>query len=355
MKFLLHIGSPKAGSSFLQTLCALSRAELAAAGVFFPHGTAHDEAAMQQGRISGGNAWALARQISAGRWTEVEHSLTRASKTAAAQNCDRVLLSSEWLLGSLAHGKRLEEFVAVLRQSGGHTLELFLLLREPVGQLISHYRHRAKSGALYDLKTWTERDYLLPSRLGSIRRQLEATGVAITVRAYSKAPGVLQQMFFSDWLGVPLPTQASDQLVNPSLSLSELVLLRQLRAKHPGLVPFLYERLSAVDPALKSEVPAMQDYAHRVASRAVAQYAEEWHYWNAVLPENERFDIHGPDQPAGPEPAELLLSAAQWDVLVALMADATRPRFVLALLWTAQIRPLLARAKRALLRSAPRR
>ena len=303
---------------------------------------------MRHGRISGGNALILARDVAAERWNNVTRCLEGAAEKALAERCDRVLLSSEWFLGGLAHGNRLERLRELLGSLGDHALELLLILRDPVEQLISHYRHRAKSGEVRDLKTWAERDYLLPNRLSALRRQLDATGTAITVRGYAKAPGSLERAFFSDWLEVPIPADGRNLLVNPSLSLSELVLIRQLRAARPSLVPFLYERLLAVDPAEKSESQAMKDYAAQVAAHAVARHAQEWQKWNALLPEPERLRI--PEQPGlpGPEPKELVLSAVQWNVLTELIADASRPGFLLNLFWAAQLRPALGRIKRLL-------
>ena len=349
MKILFHIGSPKAGSSFLQTLCARSRTELAAVGIHFPVGTPHDEECMLSGRISAGNALHLAHFVREGKWDSAGQWLERAAGKAAAQRCDRILLSSEWLLGSLAHQDRLAEFSLRLEQLGYGSPEFLLVLRDPVGQFISLYKHRAKSGTVGSIDVWSVNGYDLPHRLTSIREQLETSGCTLTVRGYGKAPGSLENVFFADWLGVPVPNGNSNLLVNPSLSLSELVLLRQLREARPGLVPFLYERLLAVDPSVKTEGSAMQAHARQVAVHAVARHAEEWRHWNRFLPEAERFIMPEPEHEPGPEPAELVLSSTQWAVLMSLLADATRPRFLLGLLWASRLRPALARIKRAVM------
>lgn len=300
---------------------------------------------MQAGRISAGNAVMLARAIAAGRWDTVQSLLYRAADQAQAEDCDRVLFSSEWLLGSLAQPGALQNLVKAIRSKAGHDLELFLILREPVAQLISHYQHRAKSGLTGDLQAWAEQDYLLPRRLGALRQQLEVSDIGIVVRGYVKAQGSLEQQFFADWLGLRAPLNQPGRLVNPSLSLSELILLRRLRPKCPSLVPVLYERFLAVDPALKTEAPAMLAYAESVAGHAVARCAEEWQWWNARLPEPERFAITEPTEQPGPEPTDLTLSSAQWLVLVDLLADVIRPRFLLRLFWGSNLRPRLARLK----------
>ncbi|TVQ29089.1 MAG: hypothetical protein EA370_15775 [Wenzhouxiangella sp.] len=349
MKFLLHIGSPKAGSSFLQTLCARSRAQLVAGGIHFPVGTPHDEESMLGGRISAGNALHLARFVREGRWAKAEQWLQRAAEAAQAQDCDRILLSSEWLLGALAHDERLVELTRRLGAMGNHTVELLLVLRDPVGQFISLYKHRAKSGTVGSIDAWAQTGYDLPKRLSGIRGQIDVSGAELVVRAYGKESGALERLFFEDWLGMAVPAGTDNLLVNPSLSLSELVLLRKLRARHPGLVPYLYERLLAVDPAMKLEGQAMQDHARKVATHAVAGYAREWQQWNERLPQPERFAIPESGEKPGSEPEQLELSAAQLGVLMELLADAVRPGFGLQVFWSWRLRPLLGRIKRVVL------
>ena len=304
---------------------------------------------MLAGRISAGNALHLARFVREGQWEHVGKWLKKAVSTAEGRDCDRILLSSEWFLGSLAHQERLVEFSRWLVQRGHHAPELLLVLRDPVGQFISLYKHRAKSGTVGSIGVWSKAGYDLPQRLGRIRRQLEASDATLVVRGYGKAPGALEQVFFSDWLGVSVPAEAASLVVNPSLTLSELVLIRQLQVARPSLVPYLYDRLLSVDPELKSEGAAMQEYSRQVAAHSVGQHAEEWRYWNELLPATERFSMPESVREPEPEPAELVLSAVQWEALMALLADGARPHFMLRLFWTSQLRPVLARVKRVVL------
>lgn len=304
---------------------------------------------MLDGRISAGNALHLAQYVRAGKWDHAEHWLQRVVKEARDRCCDRILLSSEWLLGSLAQRTRLVEFCQRLERLGDLSLELLLVLRDPVGQFVSLYKHRAKSGTAGSIDAWAEKGYDLPDRLAGIRSQIGDCDATLVVRGYGKENGALANLFFKDWLGVAVPAGASNLLVNPSLSLSELVLLRQLHVRHPGLVPFLYERLLIVDPALKIEGSAMQTHARQVANHAVARYAEEWRHWNDRLPDTERFAIPEACSQPGSEPKELSLSTTQWDVLMALLADSLRPEFVIRLLWNWRLRPTLGRIRRVVL------
>lgn len=303
---------------------------------------------MQKGRISAGNALHLARLLGDKSWPEVERWLGAAADAARAHQCDRVLLSSEWLLSALACEDGLSRLSACLKKLGDHSLELLLILRDPEGQLISLYKHRAKAGTLGPIDLWVEEGYELPERLEGLRQQVDSSGVPLVVRGYGKERGSLAKLFFEDWLDVGVPEASNGLLVNPSLSLSELVLLRRLQAQHPGLVPFLYERLVAIEPSMKREGRAMQDHARQVAAYAVASHVEEWRQWNALLPEDERFALPEPVPRPGPEPAQLELSATQLWVVMDLLADAVRLPLRMQLFWNWQLRPLLARVKRVL-------
>lgn len=312
-------------------------------------GTPYDEACMQRGRISAGNALHLARFLHENKWVEAENWLRAAAESARASQCDRVLLSSEWLLAALAHDDSLDQLSSCIQRVGRYSIEILLIMRDPEGQLVSLYKHRAKSGTTPSIDSWVRDGYDLPERLSSLRRQVAGSGVSLVVRGYGKEKGSLARLFFQEWLNVSVPEAPNALLVNPSLSLSELVLLRRLRASHPGLVPFLYERLLAIEPSMKVEGQAMQEHARQVAAHTVSKHVEEWRSWNAMLPETERFALPESQPTLGPEPAQLELSTTQVGVLMELLADAVKPRLRLQLFWSWRLRPFLARVKRLLL------
>jgi len=310
---------------------------------------------MLAGRISAGNTLHLAKHIRNEHWDAAEKWLRGAADEARALKCDRVLLSSEWLLEALAPGDRMVELTRRLKQRNGSFVEFLLVLREPVGQLVSLYKHRAKRGTTGSIDTWVEHGYDLPRRLAGIRCQVEVSDVPLTVRGYGTESGALERLFFTDWLGVPVPGDSTNLRVNPSLSLSELVLLRQLNSHHPGLVPYFYERLVEIPLDLKREGQEMLEHARRVAVQSVVRHADEWACWNDLLPSGERFDLPEPGPRPGVEPNSLELSAAQLSAVMHLLSDALGLRLRLQVLWTWRLRPVLARIKRVFLPGLSRR
>ena len=71
---------------------------------------------MLAGRISAGNTLHLAKHIRNENWAAAEKWLRRAGDEAQALDCDRVLLSSEWLLEALALDDRMLELTGRLEQ-----------------------------------------------------------------------------------------------------------------------------------------------------------------------------------------------------------------------------------------------
>lgn len=345
LDMFLHIGCAKAGSSYLQVAAACSRNGLADNGVWFPFGSWHDERRMRAGQISAGNARLLAEAISRDDRRGVVRLVTEALDRAKSRDCSRILMSSEWLLGALSRPDRLGMLDEVLAESGIDESNLLLILRDPVSQLISHYKHRAKRGTVGSIRDWSRNDYALPDRLAGIRRALPNTRLQMTVRGYSKRPGAIAKGLFEDWLGVPIRSRPDDTQVNPSLTLSELALIRHVAALRPGLVADLYERLLAIDPSAKTESPEILAHAQSVAAQAVAASAAEWRHWNEWLPEDERLDIPLDAPESGPEPDTAVFSTAQSGALMELLADLSRPRFLLSLTWCQRLRPALARIR----------
>jgi len=310
---------------------------------------------MVAGRISAGNTLHLAKHIRKGQWPAAEKWLARAAEEARARDCDRVLLSSEWLLEALSSNDRMVELTRRLKQSDAYSVGYLLVVREPVGQLISLYKHRAKRGTTGSIDAWVGQGYDLPRRLAGIRRQVDAEGIPLVVRGYGKQNRALESVFFEDWLGMPVPKDCSTKPVNPSLSLSELVLLRQLNARHPGLVPYLYDRLLEIPPDRKREGRDMLEHARQVAVQSVSRYREEWDRWNKMLPPGERFDLSEAEREPGAEPAVLELSAEQLYAVMQLLGDALGYRLRLQVLWSWRLRPVLARIKQTLFPGLSRR
>lgn len=343
----LHLGAEKTGTSFLQYLCTLNRDLLLRQGVYFPFGTPHDERSMRNGRISAGNGRELARMVEACDWQRVQGWFEAAIDQSRKYCCREMLISSEQLLAPLAAPGAFAHFVRALQTYRVGKVSLLLVLRHPAGQLVSLYKHRAKGGRVGRIREWVKHGYLLPNHLAELRQCIESAGVELCVRAYTRRPGGLEHLFFRDWLGLECEVSGETAEVNPSLSLSELELVRLLHTRRPELVPFVHERLSMLPRVEKVQVKALEIHARAVADSSVWQYREEWQQWNAVLPEGEQLSIPArpPDIPEYPQ--DFGFSGRQIDELATLLVEAASFRFLLKLIWRSRIRPALGRIARA--------
>jgi len=181
------------------------------------------------------------------------------------------------------------------------------------------------------------------------REQADTLGISLTVRSYSRTPGMLERRFFEDWLGVPVPNVAMPSAVNPSLTLSELALIRQMAQTRPALVESLYSALIDIPTEDKVQGEAMERYSRAVAAAAVARHRDEWQAWNERLPGGEQLVIPDAPDEIPPRPQELGFSEVQLAAIAAVLGRAATPGFVAGLAWRQGLRPRLGRLKRAVL------
>ena len=302
---------------------------------------------MRSGRISAGNGRVLARKVAGADWRAVENWFAAATSDARKRGCKGLLVSSEELLAPLAMPGSFERFVEALTRSGVNDVSLLLVLRDPASQLLSLYKHRAKDGSVGRIADWVAEGYLLPKHLAALRRQLQSSDIKLLVRAYRRGSDGLERLFFRDWLELEGKMVDGASEVNPSLSLSELELVRLMHRRRPELVAVLHERLSAVSRTEKVQGRALECHARAVAEQTVRQHGEEWQRWNELLPEGERLEIPGSTPEIPPFPNELAFSGRQLDAIAGFLGETVTLKFLAQLIWRSRIRPGLGRVARA--------
>lgn len=352
MEFCLHIGTEKTGSSALQTMAALGRPALAKAGVFFAAGWPHDEACMARGQISAGNARLPAKALAAGDRGALRSMLEGIVRDAKAAGAGRVLLSSEWLLPALREEGSFDLLSQALNEAGVQSCRFLVILRSPPDQLVSLYKHRAKAGTAGDIASWCETGYDLPAQLSGFRKQAEAANADLTVRGYRRDNGGIERQFFGDWLGVAQPEVAMPGVVNPSLTLPELALLRHLAKSRPALVEPAYAALAALPVKSKTGGAAISDYAAALAVKATSRHADEWAAWISKLPEDERFEIAPPPETEPVKPDELSFTEAQLHTIAGVMAESQTARHAARQIWR-RVKPALSHLRHSARKLSP--
>jgi len=346
LKLLIHAGTEKTGSSHIQTICVNGRGQLEASGVYLPTGVPRHESRMAAGLVSAGNAFPLVASVHHSDWASVQGQLAGHIEGARDRHCETVLLTSELFLPYFRANDAWLNLLKVARGVGFSVTEILVVLRRPTEQLVSLYKHRAKSGTAGTVKVWCQNGYELPADLGRLRRQAESAEVPITGRQYTREQGGLERIFFKDFLRISIPQVDIPGSVNPSLSLSELALIRQMAELRPELVPNLYEVLLQVPAKDKAADRVQENFAAAVAAQAVAAHADEWAAWNALLPDGEELEI--PETPAqiSEPPTELEFSEAQLEAISHLLARAATPGFIAETFWRSLLRPGLGRLAR---------
>ena len=330
MKLYLHIGTEKTGSSYLQTLAAMNRDILLKNGVWFPT-AGKRERQLLAGEISAGNAQPLADALNKKQGQLVNALVKEWKKEAEERACKACLLSNELLLLAVSKPSTLRFLVDLIRQEFQST-SVLLMLRDPVDQALSLFKHRAKSGTAPDIEQWPQTSYYYGEALKSFFSSMEETEIQLNCRKYGKQGGYLEKIFFKDWLGIENKLEKPDKRVNPSLSISELLLIKQLRQKSQWLPYFLYAKLQTIPACEKAKETRLTEYYKAILSKHLAQYHEVWNQCNQYLPDGEK--LKPPEQNTekfSKEDKEMTFSEMQGRVLTEFIRDATQPTFKIRL------------------------
>jgi len=276
MKIYLHIGTEKTGSSFIQSYLANNRKMLLEHGIFFPT-AGKREADMKAGRISPGNASKLNDFLDNAQWNSASMWLNQIKTEAENKNCDKVLLSNEILIKTFSKKNVLAEFIKLCNAIGLECQDLLLLIREPVSQALSLYKHRSKRGAMLPVKEWLKTQYILHDCLDSFYTILEKTSsLALKQYPYSKNSDYLIDVCINKWLNLNEDIRVKDQNVNPSLTLSELNVLSQIKKKDRFLALTFYNRMIKIDSREKADDKSYKENISFQINNHLAAYNDLW-------------------------------------------------------------------------------
>ncbi len=328
MHLWLHIGTEKTGSSYLQTLLGLNRPQLAQAGIHFPN-AGKLEQALLNGQISAGNGQDLHGALAAEAYETTRQILTRHYADAQRAGMEQVVISNELLLSVFATASCLSRFLEICRAIGFTEIKLLLVLRDPIDQALSLYKHRAKGGNTPEIEDWVQEKYYYGGWLQDFLAHISQFGVELSVRRYSRKPGLLEGALFVDWLGIDPPAERGKQVVNPSLSLSELFFIRELRRCRPALVDEFYQRMLAIPKAKKVDDHRLESHYRQVLNDYLLQYDAVWQTCNDWLPAGEALQLPEPIAAEARQSSQdkvLVFSEAQAKVMASLMAESLEPK-----------------------------
>jgi hypothetical protein len=290
MKLYLHIGTEKTGSSHLQSMSAINRTILQQNGIWFPSEGKND-ALLVKGEISAGNAQSLTDALHTNNLSACESFVAQRVEETIQKSCHSLFLSNELLLIALAKDNKLNQFVSMLKKMGISDVKFLLFLRDPVNHALSLYKHRAKNGNALDIEEWPKKHYVYGGALVSFLEQAQLEKINLETRKFSKEKGALEKILFKEWLNIQEDLIPPPKIVNPSLSLSELILLKKVRQHQPYLVNVLYGNLIKINKKDKCENSSIEQYHKQSLSNQIVNYRRTWKICNQFLPVDEKIAI----------------------------------------------------------------
>ena len=290
MKLLIHFGIYKAGSSYLQHICASKRDYLIANNIYFPE--SKEDEKMKKGLISKGNADGLDLAFKEEDPSKISKILQQWYNIAESKNCNAVLISAEALVHQLAGQHQLNLIVNSASSTGYTGVNAMGFFRDLADHALSTYKHRAKSGAIPDYKHWVNNVYETPKLLENLASVIiNNQDIKWTLRKFKKDSNFLKQAFFKDWLEIEVPDFQTRPNVNESLSLSEVKVMNHIRKIYPNVTDYFYEGFKNLPKKDKADDKDLEAYVLNYFAKNLAQHDKSIQNINTYFTKNEQLVV----------------------------------------------------------------
>ena len=290
MKLLIHFGIYKAGSSYLQHICASKRDYLIANNIYFPE--SKEDQKMKKGLISKGNADGLDSAFKKEDPSKISKILQQWYNIAESKNCNIVLISAEALVHQLAEQRKLNLIVNSANTIGYTEIRAMGFFRDLADHALSTYKHRAKSGAIPDYKHWVNNVYETPKLLENLASVIiNNQDIKWTLRKFKKDSNFLKQAFFKDWLEIEVPGFQTRPNVNESISLSEVKVMNHIRKIYPNVTDYFYEGFKNLPKKDKADDEDLDAYVLSSFAKNLAQHDKNIQNINTYFAKNEQLVV----------------------------------------------------------------
>ncbi|MCB0214439.1 MAG: hypothetical protein KDJ52_34185 [Anaerolineae bacterium] len=287
---------------------------------------------MLRGDISAGNAQVLTDALEQGDYSSIRRILQSFLQETQEKGAESCLLSNELLVLALAQPGRLQNLISIADEAGVASCKFLLFLRDPIDQALSLYKHRAKIGTAVDIEVWPEQYYFYGEGLQRFFQAVREFPTLLACRKYENRVGFLEEVFFRDWLKISSSLKPPIKVVNPSLSISELLLIKQLRSMHDQLPEVLYKSFLAIPKEKKAQEPRIEQYYRDVLASHLEQYRNTWTTCNNYLPPDEQLELPmATEQSISSTDKVMTFSPVQGQLIARLIQNATTSSFRWAL------------------------
>jgi hypothetical protein len=219
----LHIGSPKTGSSYIQTSLRLSREKLAEKGLIYPSGT--EMSRLDERSWTAGNGIFLFSPKS---------KVDRYIETSLGRSARGIVFSSESMLIGLSDPATRKRMAEILRRFDIKNVRILVYLREPIAYGVSYWLQMVKRhGYTSDLDTFLTETSFIQDKMKMTSEVLDflsiQNGFEITALNYSYCKKDLLATV-SKWLELERETLVipKAEKVNRSLDAGETFLQLEL-------------------------------------------------------------------------------------------------------------------------------
>ncbi|MHB2153617.1 hypothetical protein ACX8XN_04365 [Calditrichota bacterium GD2] len=291
MKLYLHFGYHKTGSSFLQTLFAQNRDSLKSKDILYPHSSFDKQ--MLNAKVSPGNGLELTMALRNRDTLKVEKLFKKWLKKCQSNNCNKLLISNEGLF----HNFRDPSAFKILEKSavnyGFTDIYGLLYLRDPFDHALSLYKHRSKNGNIIDFREWLENEYETLELIKQFLSNHDKLAIKWTLRKYKADSEYMAKSVFKDWLGVKTPILSKEEKVNVSMTLSEILLLKECQKIIPNeYLVFLSKELLELPKDKKANDDLLKKRFQILSINFFRKYENIINDVNKLLPEDEKLVIN---------------------------------------------------------------
>jgi hypothetical protein len=290
MTLYIHFGIYKAGSSYIQYICANQRDYLNSNSIYFP--ISKEDKKMISGLISKGNADGLDLALKNEDESQIGSILQKWHKEAKVKNCDSILISSEALVHQIALQKRLDLIKIAASSIGYNQIKVMGFFRDLADHALSTYKHRGKSGTIPNYVHWVSEVYETPKLLENLSHVIAHNkDIQWALRKFKKDSEFLKLAFFKDWLGIDIPKFETRANVNESITLSEVKVMNHIRKIYPTVTDYFYQALKVLPKAAKAKDKDLDNYILSIFITQLIPSRNRIENINIYFPEEEHLGI----------------------------------------------------------------
>ena len=321
MKLYLHFGYHKTASSFLQTLFSKNRNFLISKGIFYPESGFDKQ--MTTGKISPGNGLELTLALRNRDIKTVKNLFNKWVRQCRSKKCNKLLISNEGLFHNFNEPSVFEILEKIVKNYGITEIYGLLYFRDPFDHALSLYKHRNKNGNIKDFKEWIENDYETFEVIKKFLLHYNRYSIKWTFHKYKSDSEFMAKSAFSEWLCVETPVIPKNEKVNVSMTLSEILLLKECQRIIPNeYLLFISKTLLELPRDKKAKDDLLIKRFQILSINFFKKYENTINDINKLLPEDEKLVIDKEKALYKEKNKEILyLSIDQIRILIKIIAD----------------------------------